>query len=356
MKASPSLQHTRVASLRNLCLLCAILRELGGTVRQRELMLEGKALGLPGFEAVMSTGALPTRVRHHDYALRELELIDTAKNSPYLLTTKGEKLAELTKRYDVEPVGTEIAEADINLPEPIRAELREILCSSRYVKYWWLRYFMPRDNFPLQEFASEGRDVIIERVPPEQYLSQHPKTGKQFNDSGYRVHSYFLGRETLLLDGAGRREIHQGLRQWSIRVDLVNEVTGWDTIFEIEDEFSRRLEQGYVRLDRVYVVQRHWGADTPIAEFEAVLSELRKQLGGVNRIHIPELVMMLALQEGISLQGIRELLPRLYQERPSRYFFESASKWLLEQPSNPFSLESYVQIDGTWRTSLVFTA
>ena len=351
MTETLQLQHTRGVPLRNVCLLCAVLQTLGTVAPKRELMLAGRDLGLHSFESVEPAGNLPTRVRHHQYALQELELVD-AEGSSYTLTTKGEKLAELTKVHDVQPVDVETEEADVSLPGPVRAELRQILCSSKYVRHWWLRYFMPIDGFSLTELVSESRDVIIELLPPEERIGQQTE---KFKDTGYRVHSYFPNRRSLRLDESGRREIHEGLRQWCIRLELVSEVTGWDAVFEIEDEFLQKIESKHSRLDRVYVVQRHWGAETPIEEFEALLSTLRAQMGGGTRIRIPELVMHLALQERFSLWTIHELLHRLYREKQARYFFESASRWLLKQPSNPFPLESYVRIDGAWRTSIVFT-
>ena len=351
MTETLQLQHTRGVPLRNVCLLCVILQRLGADAPKRELMLAGRDLGLHSFESVKPTGNLPTRVRHHQYALQELELVD-AEGSSYSLTNKGEKLAEVAEMHNVQPVDVETKEADVSLPGSVRSELRQILCSSKYVRHWWLRYFVPIDDFSLTELVSESRDVIIELLPPEERIGQQTE---KFKDSGYRVHSYFPNRKGLRLDESGRREIHEGLRQWSIRLQLVSEVVGWDTVFEIEDEFLERIESRNSRLDRAYIVQLHWGTETPIKKFEALLSEFRAQTGGSTRIRIPELVVHLALQKRFSLRAIHKLLHRLYRERQARYFFESASRWLLTQPSNPFPLESYVQIDGAWRTSIVFT-
>lgn len=347
------LQHTRGVPLRNLCLLCIGLRELGAGASRRSLMLAGRDLGLGQFKSVEPSGSLPTRVRHHEYALRELELIGV-QGPLCSLTAKGTKLAEVSEACDIQPVDRDAEEADTSLPEPVRTELRRLLCSSRYVTHWWLRYFMPTDQFSLADFSNQARDVIIELMPPDERVTDEGRHEKRFKDSGYRVHSYFSERRTLPLDESGRREIHEGLRQWCMRIDLVSEVLGWDSVFEIEAQYAGRMESQSSRLSRVYVVRKRLDMDSEIRHFEDLLSAVRARLGNPQRMQIPVLLMHLALEEGLSVRRTHELLRRLHDERRGRYFFEPASSWLIAQPGNPFGLDSYVNIAGTWRTSIVF--
>lgn len=316
-------------------------------------MLAGRDLGLTQFKSVEPEGSLPTRVRHHEYALRELELM-VAKGSVCSLTAKGARLAELSRALDVQPVETETDEPDINLPEPVQAEMREILCSSRYVRHWWLCYFMPTDEFSRTRLVDEGRDVIIELLPPHERVTDSTRCGKAWKDSGYRLHSYFPHRASHWLDEAGRREIHEGLRQWCMRIELVSEVSGWDTVLEIEPQYARRLESQSSRLTRAYIVRNRLDLDADIDRFEDLLLAVRQRLGRPGRIQIPVLVMHLTLEEGLSARRTRGLLRTLHTERRGKYFFEPASRLLIDQPDNPFSLESYVNIAGTWRTTIVF--
>ena len=348
------LQHTRGVPLRNLCLLCAILRELGGDAPRRTLLLAGRDLGLPQLKSVERQGGLPTRVRHHEYALQELELIDI-KGQLCSLTGKGARLARVTKSLDVEPLGRGAENADRGLSEPVRAELREVLCSSTYVRYWWLRYFMAEDEFVLADLVDRGADVIIELIPPDERAARRGPDQDVSQDSGYRLHSYLPLRESLPLDETGRREIHEGLRQWCMRMELVDEVSGWDRVFEIEDQYRDRIESQSSRLARAYVVRNSIDLDADIAPFEDMVAALRQRLGSPNRIRVPVLVIHLALEERLSLPRIRELLRKLHSQGHAQYFFEPASRSLLAQPENPFGLESYVKIAGTWRSSIVFS-
>ncbi len=348
------LQHTRGVPLRNVCLLCAVLSDLGAEAPRRTLWLEARKLGLPQFRSVEREGTLPTRVRHHEYALRELELVDT-NGQLCGLTSKGVRLAQLTRSLNVHPVDRESEDADRSLREPLRAELRQVLCSSLYVKYWWLRYFMAENEFQMADLLERGADVVIELVPPDERGSQGSRDHDVSQDSGYRVHSYFTVRETLCLDEAGRREIHEGLRQWCMRMELIDEVAGWHRIFDIEPQYGDRLESQSGRLTRAYVVRNRVDSDFDIALFEDMIAGIRRRLGGPNRIQMPVLVIHLALEEQLSLHMIRELLRRLHSQSPSCYFFEPASRALLVQPENPFGLETYVKIAGTWRSSIVFS-
>lgn len=347
------LQHTRGVPLRNVCLLCVDLQLMGGSAGRRELMLAGRTAGLRGFDLVAPDGALPTRVRHHEYALRQLELAVT-EGASCSLTTKGEVLAELAQVHRIQASDAQ-SDGDSGLPAPVKAHLRDTLCSSRYVRYWWLRYFMPVDSFTLIQLVEVAADVVVELVPSRERITQPTANLSEFADTGYRVHSYFHNRKSLRLDEAGRREIHEGLRQWTMRVDLVSEVSGWHRIYEIEEEYLHRLESRNSVLHRAYIVRRHWEPETPIDELEALISRYRARIGGPQRIHIPRLIIDLAIQERLSVRTIRQLLLTLYTERSAGYFFEPASRRLLAQPGNPFPLESYVYIDGAWRAAIVVT-
>jgi hypothetical protein len=139
-----------------------------------------------------------------------------------------------------------------------------------------------------------------------------------------------------------------------MRIDLVSEVLGWDSVFEIEAQYAGRMESQSSRLSRVYVVRKRLDMDSEIRHFEDLLSAVRARLGNPQRMQIPVLLMHLALEEGLSVRRTHELLRRLHDERRGRYFFEPASSWLIAQPGNPFGLDSYVNIAGTWRTSIVF--
>jgi len=216
---------------------------------------------------------------------------------------------------------------------------------------------MPRETFSLEEMVEEGRDIILELVPPIDRHILKTKRGKESEDSGYRIHSFFSKWQTLQIDSSQRREIHEGLRRWTLQVDLVNELTGltgWNSIFDIEDEYLLRMESKNSRLDRDYIVKEHWDINRPLEQFERMLTQIREQMGWVKRIEIPELIIILALKNHLSIRDIHNLLTRLYEERHANYFFESASEWLLVQTGSKFPLDMYVQIDGAWRTSLVF--
>lgn len=353
MNKSLALQHTRGVPLRNLCLLCAALRELGALSPRRAVLLAGRDLGLPQFRSVERTGGVPTRVRHHEYALRELELFHT--DGPLCsLTAKGARLAQLATSFDAQPMYSDAEKADVSLPEPVRAELREVLCSSSYVRYWWLRYFMATEEFSVADLVHRGKDVIVELVPPARRDRGAAHYGTGNRDSGYRVHSVYPQRASLRLDESGRREIHEGLRQWCLRVDLVSEVTGWEAVFDTEEEYLTKLESHDGRRDRVYPVCRGVHKTSSIADFEALLSDVRARMGGKTRVRIPELVMDLALHQHMSRRDIDVLFRRLYREKRAQYFFESASRQIITQPSNPYPLEAYVRIDGAWRSSIVF--
>lgn len=346
------LLHTRGVSLRNICLLCTALLRRGGFATRDELIQDGQKLGLRDFERFEETN---TRVRHHLYALQALELVDKGRGT-YLLVTRGVKLANLTQIHDVQPGESSAPEkADLSLPEPIKAELRRVLCSSAYVRHWWLKYFMPADDFLYENLVEQAKDVVLELVPTAQreILPTTTGTGRASEDTGYRLHSFFTHWKTLYFDQAMRREIHQGLRQWCLRVELISEVSNWDKVFEVESEFYERLESRLSRLSRLYVVEKYWSEETPITEFETMLERLKIGIGRGSRVHIPELIISLALQERISIYQIHRLLDRLYWEYPDKYVFEPTSELLLTQPGYPFSLDEYVKIDGAWRTNIV---
>ncbi len=344
------LQHTRGVPLRNLCLLCAVLRSNGSPMHQRDWMLRGKDLGLRGFESVQEVGSLPTRVRHHLYSIEQLELA-RARGSFYSLTDIGYKIGSLAEAHDLQPSDRNPDDGDMEMPEAIQEALRRTLCASWYVRHWWLRYFMPREEFSLEELVAEGRDIVVELVPPRARARRQVHDGREISDTGYRLHSYFSIWESVHLDESARREIYEGLRKWALRVELVSEVAGWESIFEVEHEYQQRIEAPGSRLDRIYIVRRRLGN---LDDFEVLLHQIKVQMGNKSRIRIPELTIYLSLQEGLSLKQIHQMLEMLYPERASKYFFETASAWLLKQPGNRFPIETYILLDGAWRTSIVF--
>ena len=340
--------------MRNLMLLCLALEAKNKPIGQRELMLMGRELGISELRFVGEQKTIPTRGRHHLYALTELDLVHQG-GLTYTLSERGTKIASLARTYNIQPSQSTGTKDDVALPEPIKASLREVLCSSKYVRLWWLRYFMPSANFDLEELLREGRDVIIELVPTDVRTTIGTSTGKASEDTGFRIHSYFKEHDTFHLDESGRREIHEGIREWTLNTELISQVRGWEFVFETERQYVERIQSKYSRLDRAYVVTKHWGEDTPIEHFEALLAKMRADSGNSPRLHIPDIIITLGLQQHLSVHNLHQLLIRLYWERHDKYFFEATSKRIIEQAASSPQFQNYVQVNGVWRSSIVLS-
>jgi len=317
------LPFTRGAFLEYICALCAILKQADRPLTERELATLAKDFQ----KKVAARQWSQTRFRHHFYALLELKLA-TKFNRQYSLEPRGQELAALVLQE------TDLLQRLPTLSSPVLRELlSRIMVESPYVCSEWLKYFMLKEDFTLQELLAAAHPIIIE-----------------VRSNNYCIH--WAGGSPKVLNDKERMEIYQGLRRWTNDIELTDEV--------LLDEQSLDEEQGLHSIlgfgshfVEAYLVRQQWDERMPIALFEEKVGSLIDEIGNGNRIGIPDLIIALCRRERLSKRNVRELLERLYREKRAQYFFERASRLLLRLPFGVAPENYYVKIDGIWRTGLV---
>ena len=318
------LPFTRGALLENICALCAILKQADRPLAERELA----ALAKDVFQKKVSARpSSHTRFRHHFYALLELKLAAKC-NRRYSLEPRGQELAALVLQE------TDFLQRPPTLSSPIlRDLLSTIMVESPYVRSEWLRYFMPKEDFTLQELLATAYPIIIE-----------------VKGNNYCVN--WKGGSPKVLDDKERMEIYQGLRKWTNDIELTDEVLLDEQSLDDEQDLHSILGFGS-RFVEAYVVRRQWDERTQVELFEEKVRSLIDEVGNGNHIGIPDLIIALCRKERLSKRTVRELLESLYREKGAKYFFERASRLLLRLPFGVEPENYYVKIDGIWRTGLV---
>ena len=335
--------HTRGIPLADLGGLCFTLGEAESVISVKDLANRAIVLGILESELIQRGERLPTRINHRIISLRELDLVNYEQYGGHVyygLSASGERLYTAVKKHCQ-------SEGIFDLNASLRSVWRQILVESNYVRTFWLKYFMPQEDFNFTELISGNSPVTIIRV------SQSDREGSHKEDSGYRLRSEFLGEH--IISDIDRREILQGLRRWTNAAYLTDDsVTSAEaapfahlSAFGADDTF----------IFESFIVKAWLDPEKDLSQFEQLVNQLIDERKQGDRINIPDLILELSYKHGYAKDNLKEMLTTLFYKRGNSFFFERGSKFLVD---NAFRLTNkdkpavyYLNLEGSWRTSLV---
>mgnify|MGYP000754091244 CR=1 FL=1 len=350
------LSHTRGVRLIDLLKLVGVIhKNAPNEVSVNTLITEGKLLDIPGFREVLPQKPVPTRVRHHWYALEQLELVPKSegshKNSRYCLSLVGKEIAESSDLISYDNLGA--------LPSRTLALLRKAVASSRYVNKVWLSFLRGSsdqvpDRFILEKVSS--RDFCQQIVDLRVFQKD------TWRDSGYRVYpssEYDLWRSMCLtssetnsneapgfiLSDTARKEIVAGVRKWcSEELEITTEIPG--------NFPANKSDCVDICLDIRLVQERLPSNEMPIELLTEVVRGMIRELGVASRISIPKLVAALIERFGISLSNAKGILEYIYHRHSDQFYYEGVSRAILRELKVPRHEDYYLWVGGAWRANV----
>lgn len=339
------LSHTRAVPLANLAGLCLILAESDRPLHVRELVEAANKAGVLQSKPIPKGKPIPSRINHHIISLRELELVRSAHSDRHVY-------------YSVNPMGRRIAQVHVqnlqsmNLSHKLKAVWRSVLAKSAYVRSFWLKYFMNKEEFTLDSLLAKNSPVTIIRLPTEE-REDSSDDSERFKDSGYRIRSKHWGEKVIY--AVERREILHGLRQWTNEAYLTDE--GVPSAEAAPFAYLSAIENSGPFEIESYIVQAWFDPKKDLLRFERLVESLLDRRRQGNRIGIPDLIIAMSHEYGYAKENTKEMLTALFYERRNRFFFERGSKFLVD---NAFKLTRrdkpsayYLNLEGSWRTSIV---
>jgi DNA-binding transcriptional ArsR family regulator len=323
------------------------LGNAGKPLSVNELVTKAIELGILESEPLQKGDRVPTRINHHIISLRELEIVKHEQRGGhvyYSLNPSGRRIfTSVKKKY--------IGEGHIELDSSLRKEWRSVIVKSQYVCSSWLKYFMKREDFSLEELLSDGAPITIIRVSQDERGESH--INESFKDSGYRIISQNWGEH--VLDEVERREVLQGLRRWTNEVYLTDE----SVPFAEAAPFAHLLKDSNGDSFEIesFIVTAWLDPDQDLPKFEKLINQILDNRRQGNRITIPELVIILSHEHGYAKENVKEMLSTLFYMRRDNYFFERGSKFLIDDAFRLTNKDKpsvyYLKLEGTWRTSLL---
>lgn len=353
---TPVLSHTRGVPVISVLKLVGIIHNYApNQISQSRLAAEGKAAGIGGFSSYSSEGPMSTRIRHHWYALEQLELV------------KIDREARIKDSYCLSQIGINIAESanlltydDLHsLPLQTVGLMRDAVKSSKYVNTIWLSFFdCTADNL--------SQPVVLEKVATHAFCEElvdlsiyRRNTGR---DSGYRIYPsanphvwqdlclYSDGVEMksvsgFILSDTARKEIVVGVRKWcSEELDITVE-----TPTNIPEG---RYECVDTRVNIWRVTANLPSREVPIESLVDVVHQMIRTIGFASRITVPSLLTALIEKYGISLANAKSILEYIYFNHGDTFYFEGVSYPILQELKVPRYENYYLWLGGAWRASV----
>lgn len=359
--------YTRNIPLANLCALCTIMvKTPRQSIGEWDLAEKAQDMGLDKFSGIkqfraMTPRIMPTVIRRHWYSLDVLGLAIKNRDSSLLtLTDLGRKVAHtlIECQFDF---GSEI-------PFALQEELARVLVSSRYVRQFWLSFFMSSEVFNLEELRSRCNPILIETVPESvrEKFGDFRFDDAKWTDSGIRIYSKnnsalrqltIAGKRGvsaynppfLALTIVAKFEIYDGLRRWTKEIGLTDELP-------LDQSELTAFEKATLwpgsKVKECYIVKQYWPVtDDAMPQFEReVEDEIRASPTG-HRMRIPDLICRICGKERLSRKNVKDLLLKLQRQNSARFYFEGASPGVIEDFDE--MQDFYLPIDGIWRTSII---